>query len=132
MLLQKGWKMKKLLLLGLALALAFSTGGATANQIPGNWTCETLPLKGRPECQGTVHLAQNERRNRLTGYFALSTNRPQRGLDFQGEAEMARSALHRPRRTAHSELDFVQNLLTSTSRKSRLWRFRPELPRGVR
>ena len=42
MLLQKGWKMKKLLLLGLALALAFSTGGATANQIPGNWTCETL------------------------------------------------------------------------------------------
>ena len=33
---------------------------------------------------------------------------------------------------AGSELDFVQNLLTSTSRKSRLWRFRPELPRGVR
>ena len=30
------------------------------------------------------------------------------------------------------KLDFVQNLLTSTSRKSRLWRFRPELPRGVR
>ena len=33
---------------------------------------------------------------------------------------------------AHTKLDFVQNLLTSTSRKSRLWRFRPELPRGVR
>ena len=32
----------------------------------------------------------------------------------------------------YSQLDFVQNLLTSTSRKSRLWRFRPELPRGVR
>ena len=32
----------------------------------------------------------------------------------------------------HYQLDFVQNLLTSTSRKSRLWRFRPELPRGVR
>ena len=25
----------------------------------------------------------------------------ERGRDFQGEAEMARSALHRPRRTAH-------------------------------
>ena len=26
----------------------------------------------------TVHLAQNERRNRLTGYFAIFPNRPHR------------------------------------------------------
>ena len=36
---------------------------------------------------------------------SVARNRPahglERGLDFQGEAEMARSALHRPRRTAH-------------------------------
>ena len=35
-------------------------------------------------------------------------------------------------RYLYSQLDFVQNLLTSTSRKFRLWRFRPELPRGIR
>ena len=36
------------------------------------------------------------------------------------------------RKAPRPELDFVKNLLTPTSRNSRLWQFRPELPRRVR
>ena len=36
----------------------------------------------------TVHLAQNDRRNRLTGYFALFTNRPQLSAEVRKDGSV--------------------------------------------
>ena len=57
------------------------------------------------------------------------------GAHYPRSSAKGAHRLRRSRTICHlstPRLDFVQNLLTSTSRKSRLWRFRPELPRGVR